>query len=171
MGIEVGALMDKQQIGLIGKYILIANLIAANLEVAEPLRDRGIDLIAFRDGFDGGEFDACPIQLKTATNEAFELDRKYERFPDLRNVYVWNVSNPNNAEFYCLTYAEAIGVLKSLKHEKFSYLKEHGYWYTGKPSEELKKMLKEFQVTVPDDWSNRLGMKESSAASKKSKRQ
>jgi hypothetical protein len=44
--------VDKLQIGLIGKHILIANLIAANLEVAEPLRDRGIDLITFRDGIE-----------------------------------------------------------------------------------------------------------------------
>ena len=153
--------MDKQQIGLIGKHILIANLIAANIEVAEPLRDRGIDLIAFRDGSDDEEFAACPIQLKTATDEAFELSSKYERFPELRIVYVWNVINPNDAELYCLTYAEAISLLKSLKHEKFSYLEEHKYWYTGKPSKELKKMLKEYQVSMPKGWHLRLGMTKS----------
>ena len=162
--------MDKQQIGLIGKHILIANLIAANLEVAEPLRDRGIDLIAYRDGFAGEEFEACPIQLKTATDETFELYSKYERFHRLRIVYVWNVRNPKDAEFYCLTYPEAITVLKSMKHKGFSILEEQKHWVTTKPSGALKILLKDFQVNVPEDWPSRLGMKESSAASTKSKR-
>ena len=77
--------MDTQQIGIIGKHILIANLIAADLEVAEPIRDRGIDLIAFLDRAKGGRFLACPIQLKTATNRVFGLDSKYENFSGLRN--------------------------------------------------------------------------------------
>jgi hypothetical protein len=154
--------MDTQQIEIIGKHILIANLLAANLEVAEPIRDHGIDLIVFRDGSDDSKFIACPIQLKTATDEAFELYGKYERFPDLRIVYVWNVRNPKDAEFYCLTYVEAISLLKSLKHKQFSFLEEHGYWYTGKPSKELKKMLKEYQVSMPEGWPNRFGMTKSS---------
>ena len=94
-----GARMDKQQIGIIGKHILIADLFAANLEVAEPIRDHGIDLIVHNDGMDGGEFIACPIQLKTSTDEAFELYTKYERFPGLRIVYVWNARNPREASF------------------------------------------------------------------------
>jgi hypothetical protein len=155
--------MDTQQIEIIGKHILIANLLAANLEVAEPIRDRGIDLIVFRDGSDDGKFIACPIQLKTATDEAFELYSKYERFPDLRIVYVWNVRNPKDAEFYCLTYAEAISLLKSLKHKQFSFLEKNKYWYTGKPSKELRKMLKEYQVSMPEGWPHRFGMAKSSA--------
>jgi hypothetical protein len=74
--------MDTQQIGIIGKHILIANLIAADLEVAEPIRDHGIDLIAYSDRVEGGVFLACPIQLKTATDAVFGLDEKYECFPD-----------------------------------------------------------------------------------------
>jgi hypothetical protein len=155
--------MDTQQIEIIGKHILIANLLAANLEVAEPIRDHGIDLIVFRDGSHDSKFIACPIQLKTATDEAFELFSKYGRFPDLRIVYVWNVRNPKDAEFYCLTYAEAIGLLKSLKQEKFSFFEEHKYWYTGKPSKELKEMLREYQVRMPEDWPRRFGMTKSSA--------
>jgi hypothetical protein len=162
--------MDKQQIGLIGKHILIANLMASSLEVAEPLRDRGIDLIAFRDGMEGGEFEACPIQLKTATDETFELYSKYERFHRLRIVYVWNVRNPKDAKFYCLTYPEAVNLLKSMKHAGYSILKEKGHWVTTKPSGPLKNILKDFQVNVPEDWPSRLGMKESNAASAKSKR-
>lgn len=161
--------MDKQQTGIIGKHILIADLFAANLEVAEPFRDHGIDLIVYRDGMDGGEFIACPIQLKTATDEAFELYSKYERFPDLRIVYVWNVRKPRDAVFYCLTYPEAVSVLKSMKHAEYSILKEKGHWVTTKPSGSLKNILKEFQVNVPKDWPDRLGLTAFSQHSKSPK--
>jgi hypothetical protein len=163
--------MDKQQIGIIGKHILIANLFAASLEVAEPIRDHGIDLIVYRDGMSGGKFICRPIQLKTATDEAFELYSKYERFPDLRMIYVWKTRDPQYAEFYCLTYPEAISVLKSLKHAGYSILKEKGHWVTTKPSEALKKILKEnFQVKEPKDWHERLRMKESNSTSPNAKR-
>ena len=156
--------MDTQQIEIIGKHILIANLLAANLEVAEPIRDHGIDLIVFRDGLDGDKFIACPIQLKTATDEAFELYSKYERFPDLRIVYVWNVRNPKDAEFYCLTYPEAISVLKSMNHKGYSILKDKKHWVTTKPSKTLKGILKkDFQVQKPKDWPDRFGMTKSEA--------
>jgi hypothetical protein len=159
--------MDSQLIGIIGKHILIANLIAADLEVAEPIRDHGVDLIVYRDGKKecekGSRFEACPIQLKTSTDEAFEVYRKYECFPQLRIVYVWNVRNPKDAEFYCLTYLEAISVLKAMKGAQFSILEEKGHWVTTKPSKALKKILKkDFQVKVPKDWPNKFGMTKSS---------
>jgi hypothetical protein len=168
-GTGVGARMDKQQIGLIGKHILIADLIAADLEVAEPLRDRGIDLIAFRDGIDGGEFEACPIQLKTASSATFSVDKKYEHFSDLRIVYVWKAKNPVDAEFYCLTYPESIRVLKAMNGAQFSSVENTGHWVSTNPSGTLKKKLKDFQVKEPKDWPSRLGMTEPSAASPKSK--
>ena len=110
--------MDTQQIEIIGKHILIANLIAANLEVAVPIRDHGIDLIVFRDGMKGGTFVACPIQLKTATDEAFELYSKYERFPGLRIVYVWNAKVPAEAQVFALNYQEAQEVLVEMEYDK-----------------------------------------------------
>jgi hypothetical protein len=42
-------LMNSQIVDLIGRNWLVNELLQANLEVALPLRDRGIDLIAFAD--------------------------------------------------------------------------------------------------------------------------
>jgi hypothetical protein len=161
--LDDGISMDTQQIGIIGKHILIANLIAADLEVAEPIRDHGIDLIAFRDRVESGEFLACPIQLKTATDEVFGLDSKYENFSGLRIVFVWNARNPVNAEIFVLSYEEASIVLSEMKYDKTKSW-EDGKYTTTRPSEKLKKILKEkFQVTDPKEWPRRLGMKIPSA--------
>jgi hypothetical protein len=153
--------MDTQQIEIIGKHILIANLLAANLEVAEPIRDHGIDLIVFRDGSDGNKFIACPIQLKTATNEAFELHEKYKKFPCLRIVFVWKAKVPADAEFFCLTYKEAEGILKTEDHAETDSWKNGKHWVTTKPSGTLKEKLEKYRVKSPDDWPGILGMAES----------
>src|ERR1039458_3452051 len=135
--------MDTQQIGIIGKHILIANLIAADLEVAEPIRDRGIDLIAFLDRAKGGKFLACPIQLKTATNRVFGLDSKYENFSGLRIVFVWNAGNPANAEIFALSYKEARTVLSKMKYSRTNSWK-NGRYTTTRPSKKLKDLLDDF---------------------------
>ncbi len=150
--------MDTQQIEIIGRHILIANLIAANLEVAEPIRDHGIDIIVFRDGLKGGKFLACPIQLKTATDEAFELYSKYERFPGLRIVYVWNAKVPAEAQVFALNYQEAHDVLVEMEYDKTKSWKD-GHYVTTKPSKKLKKILDKFRVNAPKEWPGRLGMK------------
>ena len=150
--------MDKQQIGLIGKHILIANLFAANLEVAEPLRDRGLDLIAFRDGMDGGEFEACPIQLKTASAATFNLDEKYDHFPGLRIVYVWGVEQPANASLYALTYQQAKSILVDMKFAKSPTWENTGKYAQTRPSKELKNKLKDYLVGDPTEWPRRLGL-------------
>lgn len=156
--------MDKQQIGLIGKHILIANLIAANLEVAEPLRDRGIDLIAFRDGMDGGEFEACPIQLKTASSATFSLDEKYEQFADLRIVYVWGANNPADASLFVLTYQQAKSLLVEMKFAESKTWENTGKYTQTRPSRALKDKLKDYLIGDPTEWPKRLGMKESNPA-------
>lgn len=156
--------MDTQQIGIIGKHILIAHLIAADLEVAEPIRDRGIDLIAFRDRVSTGDFSACPIQLKTATDEVFGLDSKYENFSGLRIVFVWNARNPDKAEIFALSYQEASKVLTEMKYDQTESWK-NGKYTTTRPSEKLKKLLGDYRVTDPSEWPSRLGMKNQSAAS------
>jgi hypothetical protein len=159
--------MDKQQIGLIGKHILIANLIAANLEVAEPLRDRGIDLIAFRDGMDGGEFEACPIQLKTASSATFSLDEKYEQFADLRIVYVWGANNPAGASLFVLTCQQAKNLLVEMKFAESKTWENTRKYTQTRPSRALKDKLKDYLIVDPIEWPKRLGMKESNPASPK----
>ncbi len=155
--------LDSQQIEIIGRHILIANLLAAGLEVALPIRDRGIDLLAFRDGLSGGDFVACPIQLKTSTDESFSLDKKYKQFPGLRIVYVWlpELIIPAEAILYSLTYAEAEGVLnrrgfdQSLSWNDPNKPGEGRYRARG--SKVLKESLEEFQVKKPEEWMKKLG--------------
>ena len=96
--------MDSQQIELVGTALLTSLLLADGIEVADPKRDRGVDLIAY---IDAGFFRAVPIQVKANTQARFVVDRKYERFPGLRLVQVWYATDPTNAEIYCLTYAQA----------------------------------------------------------------
>ena len=149
--------MDTQQIEIIGKHILIANLLAANLEVAVPIRDHGIDLIVFRDGSDGNKFIACPIQLKAATDEAFVLYEKYKKFPFLRIVFVWKARKPANAEIFCLTYNEAEDILKAEGHAGTDSW-QNGKWVTTRPSEILKGRLEKYRVKSPENWPGMLGM-------------
>jgi hypothetical protein len=160
--------MDKQQIGIIGKHILIANLLAAGLEVAEPIRDHGIDLIVFRDGNEGSEkrvkFVARPIQLKTSSKKTFELYRKYGRFDELRIVYVWNAKNIWDEEhlskpiIFCLKYKEAEDILKAGGHSEKDDWKNKGHWFTNSPSGPMEERLKDYQIRTPHDWPKKLGL-------------
>jgi hypothetical protein len=66
--------MDTQVVELIGKNYLTAKLLRAGLEVAIPIRDRGIDLIAYADIDERlTSFVSCPIQMKAAMQRSFSL--------------------------------------------------------------------------------------------------
>jgi hypothetical protein len=106
-----GRKLDSQQVELVGTALLRTHLLADGVELAEPVRDRGVDLIAY---LDAGFFRAVPLQVKASTNARFGVDRKYERFPELRLVHLWNVQDPANARIFCTTYAEAVGVADEL---------------------------------------------------------
>jgi hypothetical protein len=68
---------DSQITALAGLHYLISQLLDGGVEVAIPVRDHGIDLIAYVDQIEAsGKFFACPIQLKTATDERFILYSK-----------------------------------------------------------------------------------------------
>jgi hypothetical protein len=77
MGVIVA--MDTQQVELIGRHYLMAELLRAGLEVAVPIRDRGIDLIAYAD-IDARitRFVSCPIQMKATMGRSFSVASKYE---------------------------------------------------------------------------------------------
>jgi len=83
---------DSQRVELLGRNRLIAELLRDNLEVALPVRDRGIDLIAYADLSENvTTYVARPIQMKAAWTQGFGIDRKYEKFPDLVIAYVWHL--------------------------------------------------------------------------------
>jgi hypothetical protein len=86
---------DSQLTELSGRHFLIAQLVAAGLEVAMPIRDRGIDLLAYLDlSANTKEFVSCPTQMKASREARFSLDRKYQKIANLLLAYVWHLEDP-----------------------------------------------------------------------------
>lgn len=151
--------MDSQVIEVLGRSRLVNELLRAGLEVARPERDRGIDLIAYADLKPKViSFVARPIQMKAASEEHFSIHRKYERFPDLILAYVWNLSQPEKAATYALSYAEALEVAQTLGWtETKSWLVDNRY-NTSEPSKKIKELLEEYQMT-PERWWKKITLK------------
>jgi hypothetical protein len=140
--------LDSQQIEIVGRHLLIANLIAAGIEVAEPIRDRGVDLIAFRDGRKGERFDAWPIQLKASLGKAFSLDKKYKDFHRLLVVYAWNVADPEKSELFALTYQEATQILDQMGYSSRVSWTKGGRWAVTKVGADLEKRIKPYKMNT-----------------------
>ncbi len=145
---SVGAVLDAQQVELVGTSWLVAQLVADGLEVARPERDRGIDLIAY---LDDSRFRAVPILLKAATGRRFELMRKYERIgPRLLLVFAWNVRNPSKTSGYALTYREALKVAKDLGWIKTASWERAGCG-SQRPSARMVELLEPYRMG-PGHW-------------------
>jgi hypothetical protein len=143
---------DSQLVEIAGKHLLISRLVAAGLEVAEPLRDKGVDLIVYSDS---GDFVARPVQMKASSIESFSLDKKYERFPHLLIVYVWNVQDPEHTEVYALTFEEAKRVLEEKGYDKTASWQERNYYFVRNAGAELKKLLEPHKMTT-EKWQQKL---------------
>ena len=84
-------------------------LFRVGLEVALPLRDKGIDLIAYADtGEAATAFTGRPIQMKAVSAESFSIDSKDTAFPDLILAYVWHVSNGDTTVTFALPRFEKL---------------------------------------------------------------
>lgn len=147
--------LDPQHIGIIGKHIVIANLFAAGLEVAEPIRDRGVDLIAFHDGKNGERFDAWPIQVKSSRGKSFLLDKKYEKLPRLIIVYVWNADCHDKNEIFALTYPEALKVLEEQGYANKKSWTQGRKWVVTNVGVKLEMLLEPHRMT-PERWAKKL---------------
>ena len=140
---------DSQLTEIAGKHLLISRLMAAGFEVAQPLRNKGIDLVAYRDGENGKEFAAYPIQLKASSRESFSLDKKYERFgPRLLIAYVWNVQEPEHSDVYALTFGDALQVMKKKGYAETDSWTKKGYYFVRSAGTELKEILKPYKMTT-----------------------
>lgn len=107
--------MDSQVVEVLGRSRLTSELMLAGIEVALPVRDRGIDLVAYIDlAADNSSFLAVPIQMKAASRTAFSVDRKYEKVSNLVIAYVWGLRSQEDVETYALTYEEALAVAKEM---------------------------------------------------------
>lgn len=134
---------DSQLVEIAGKHLLISRLVAAGFEVAEPLRDKGIDLIVYRDE---KSFHARPVQMKASTQESFSLDRKYGKFSDLLIAYVWNVNAGDKGDVYLLTFEQALKVMDAKGYSKTDSWTKNGYYFVRNAGKELKDLLKPYRM-------------------------
>jgi hypothetical protein len=133
---------------VLGRNLLVTELLRANLEVAFPIRDRGIDLIAYLDiGDDTRGFIACPIQMKAARGEVFSIDKRYERFPGMIMAYVWNVFDPPATLTYALTYREAVQVGDRMGYTKNASFQVGGVWTCNQIGRSLRELLEPYRMT------------------------
>jgi hypothetical protein len=143
--------MDSQIVELLGRNRLTDELLRAGLEVALPVRDRGIDLIAYADLGPGLQaFAACPIQMKASSARAFSLDAKYAKFPNLIIAHIWHIDSPEDEVTYALTYSEALAVAEAMGWTvTVSWAK--GYYTNTTPGTKLRELLEPHRMT-PEKW-------------------
>ncbi len=150
-----------QQRELMGRHRLVEALIHENIEVAMPLRDKGVDLIAYMSATPEsaapsgamGRFVAVPIQMKSASEERFSVHKKYEGIAGLLLVYVWHVDNPVKLAFYAMTYKQSLDVAESRGMTKTnSWTKPSGKYSATSISEPLRQELKPFLVGNTRTW-------------------
>jgi hypothetical protein len=143
---------DSQLVEIAGKHLLISRLVAAGFEVAEPLRDNGIDLIVYRG--DNG-FTAWPIQMKASTQESFSLDSKYKKIPNILIAYVWNVNAEERGDVYLLTFNNAVKVMEIKGYAETDSWKKKGYYFVRNAGTELKSLLKQYGMTT-EQWREKI---------------
>jgi hypothetical protein len=143
--------MDAQVIELLGRNRLISELLRADLEVALPIRDRGIDLLAYVDlGPELRAFSACPVQMKASSHRAFSLDAKYAKFPSLILAHVWHIESPQEEVTFALTYPEALSVAEAMGWTKTPSW-ANGYYTNTAPGSKLRELLEPHRMT-PERW-------------------
>lgn len=148
--------LDTQQIEILGRAALTAELMGDGLEVAKPDRDAGIDLIAFS----VKPWRAVPIQMKVATRASFSVHRKYERLDQLVMVYVWNAGRGADADFYAMSWATAREIADRLgwtSTESWTRDRrgnpERGGYGTTRPSGRVRQEI-ETHLMGPGKWAD-----------------
>jgi len=130
--------LDTQQTEILGRAVLVADLMGDGLEVAQPDREAGVDLVAFT----FSPWKAMPIQMKVATAEAFSVDRKYERFDRLVIAYVWHAGRGYAAEIFAMPWPTAKGIAAKLGWTKTkSWQKPRLGYATTRPSKDVKELM------------------------------
>lgn len=139
--------MDSQSIEVVGRNRLISELVLAGLEVALPVRDRGVDIVAYIDlAVDTSNFVAVPIQMKAASKASFSVNRKYEKVSNLIIAYVWGLQSQDHVETYALTYPEAFLIAEAMGWTKTASW-EKGYYVNGQPGKKLCSLLAPYRMT------------------------
>lgn len=141
---------DSQQVEVVGRGLLIAHLMNFDIGTATPYRDRGIDLIAYRES--AGEdkrFQAKPIQLKCASQSSFSIHRKYATVDGLLMVFVWNVRKASMNEIYVMTYDEAVGLGERRGYTKTRSWIENGVYSITRAGDSIVNDLAPYKSSKP----------------------
>jgi hypothetical protein len=142
---------DSQRVELLGRNRLIDELLRDDLEIALPIRDRGIDLIAYVDLSESvSRYVARPVQMKASWTRAFGIDRKYAKFPGLLIAYVWNLNSATDAVTYALDYGQACTIAEKLGWTRTASWEKGGY-SSSAPSKQLLESLEPHRIT-PGAW-------------------
>jgi hypothetical protein len=145
---------DKQIVEIEGVNWLIVELMKAGIEVARPIRDRGVDLVVYNER-KNDELFAKVIQVKASSEESFSIDQKYEKTKGLLIVYIWNLES--NPIAYALSYEEVFSIAREIGWVKTKSW-EKGIYSTSNPSKELKKLLKQYGMNE-EKWSKLFDIK------------
>jgi len=147
--------MDTQSIEILGRNRLINELIGAGIEVAQPIRDRGIDLIAYMDrNVETKKFTAVPIQMKAASSRSFTIDKKYAKTSNLIIAFVWGVQDPKYSGIFALTYKEIEKIAEEMGWTKTASWRK-GVYSTTAPGKKLVGLLNRHKMTR-GDWVKKL---------------
>jgi hypothetical protein len=138
--------MDSQIVELLGRNRLVEELLRARLEIALPIRDRGIDLVVYAD-LDLKAFVACPIQMKACKHEGYSLDAKYAKFPNLLLAYVWHIDDPGGPMTFAMTYDEALKIADEMGYTQTESWKK-GYYTNTSPGPKLRELLFPHRMTL-----------------------
>jgi hypothetical protein len=143
--------MDSQVVEILGRNRLVDELLRAGLEVALPMRDRGIDLVAYSDlAPEIRRFSAIPIQMKACSSSAFSIDAKYAKFPNLIIAHIWNIDTPDHVITFATTFAESLSIAEAMGWTATeSWAK--GYYTNTRPGARLREFLEPFRMT-PERW-------------------
>jgi hypothetical protein len=145
---------DSQFVELLGRYWLVTELLRAGIEIAEPVRDKGVDLIAYARAGEG-RFVARPIQLKASMATMFGLDRTYEKMPSLLLVHVWHLADPQQTRAYALTYQDALQIADAMRWTISRAWRDRGRYVNNEPGAEIRKCLDSHRM-APERWREKL---------------
>ena len=146
---------DTQVLELRGRHWLISQLLDAGIEVALPIRDHGVDLVAYIDIPDleseRKRFLARPLQLKAATKASVGIMRKYEKFPDLLFVFVWYLDDPSRTCAYVLGYGHLLQIAEQMGWTATASWRQNGWYTNNQPGQRLLELLQPYLATN-DSW-------------------
>ena len=143
------------KIEMLGRNHLIAQLVKADVHVAVPMWDQGVDLIAYYESKSG--FIARPLQLKASKATRWGVYKKYAQIKDLLIVHIWHVAKCSDVEIYAMSYPEAERLLEqtSTYATAITYTKPGGHYDTANITPTLRLRLDEFKM-FPENWRERL---------------